>query len=261
MRPPDNKAAWHRPDVAINLSTGHGLQPPEQAVMDKLGPWLEGKRMLDVAVGAGRTTPYFAPIVGSYLGTDFSAPILEEARSSVGDQFSNVSFAVEDMRDLSGYETGSFDFVLCSFNGLDCIDHDERLAVLSEFRRVCDPSGALFFSSHNLGSLRDLFRLEDERQPGLVDKVRRLARYGVLRTLNQSPRRLMTKPHAMVRDGALNFGLNHYYVRPEEQVAQLNLAGFPSVEVYGLDGRLIAGSALDEATDGWLYYLASCPAP
>jgi SAM-dependent methyltransferase len=224
--------------------------------VDKLGTWLEGKRMLDVAVGGGRTTRYFAPIVGSYVGTDFSAPLIEAAQSSLGDEFSNVSFVVEDMRDLSRYETGSFDFVLCSFNAIDSIDRDERLKVLSEFRRVCDSSGAVCFSSHNLGSVPDLFRVGDQRQPGLVDKVRRLARYAVLRAVNESPRRLMAKPHAMVRDGSLNFGLNHYYVRGDEQLAQLRAVGLPTVDVFGLDGRLIADSALNEARDGWLYYLA-----
>jgi SAM-dependent methyltransferase len=253
---PDNRAAWHRADVVVTLGALRGLQPPEQAVMDKLGAWLEGKRMLDVAVGAGRTTPYFAPIVGSYLGTDFSAPVLQGARSSVGDEFGNVSLAVEDMRDLSRYEPGSFDFVLCSFNGLDCISHEERLIVLTEFRRVCEASGAICFSSHNLGSLPDLFRVGDARQPGLVDKVRRLARCAMLRTVNESPRRLMARPYAMVRDGALNFELNQYYVAPHEQLAQLKAAGFPSVDVYGQDGRLVVNGALDHATDGWLYYLA-----
>jgi SAM-dependent methyltransferase len=160
------------------------------------------------------------------------------------------------MRDLTRFETGSFDFVLCSFNGLDCIDHGERLAVLSEFRRVCDPSGAVCFSSHNLGAVSDLFRPREEASPGLAGHARQVARQALLRAVNKPPGRLVSSGHAMVRDGSLNFWLNQYYVTAGEQLAQLKAVGFSSVDVYGLDGKLVPGDALDEAGDAWLYYLA-----
>lgn len=106
--------------------------------------------MLDVGVGLGRTTPYFAPVVASYVGIDYSLPMVESCIARLGDRFSNVSLDVGDVRDLGRFAAGSFDFVLFSYNGLDSIGHDDRLIALAELRRVTDAAGYIFFSSHNL---------------------------------------------------------------------------------------------------------------
>jgi hypothetical protein len=54
----------------------------------------------------------------------------------------------------------------------------------------------------------------------------------------------------------LEFRLRTYYVRPTCQLRQLELAGFSSVELYGLAGEHIDPIDADAASDPWIYYLA-----
>ncbi len=61
---------------------------------------------------------------------------------------------------------------------------------------------------------------------------------------------------AIVNDGAHDFKLMAYYIRPLYQIEQLFAVGFNSIEVIGLDGKKIVGtSKLEKAENDWLHYL------
>ena len=229
----------------------------EKAIIERLGNWLSGKKMLDIGVGAGRTTASFAPLVASYVGVDYSPPMIAACESRLGHQFSNVSLLVGDARDLSAFDTASFDFVFFSFNGLDCVDHADRFKVLSEMRRVCRPDGRICFSAHNIYAAAQLFHLRPHDRSSSLALIRGVIWQFLLRVLNDSPAALAQRPYAIVRDGALKFRVTLYYIRPSVQLAQLAEAGFSDVEIFGHDGQRISPDDVDDSRDLSLHYLAS----
>ena len=103
--------------------------------------------ILDMGIGLGRTTWYLKEFFHEYHGIDYSAQMVELSRK----RFPELDIRLCDARDLSPFEAESMDFVLFSFNGLDTVDHEGRMLVLTETARVLKSKGLFVFSSHNRG--------------------------------------------------------------------------------------------------------------
>lgn len=102
--------------------------------------------ILDLGVGGGRTTPHLSQLASRYVGIDYAEEMIRVCRT----KFPRLQFAVADASDLSGFEAGSFDAVIFSFNGLDHLCPDQkRQRCLQECHRVLKPGGVFIFSSHN----------------------------------------------------------------------------------------------------------------
>jgi ubiquinone/menaquinone biosynthesis C-methylase UbiE len=251
VRPPDNLSSYEEPALVEVFSAHSELQPPERVILDRIATWLTGRRMLDVGVGGGRTTLHFAQVVGSYVGVDYAQPMVDACAARLADRFPEAVFALGDVRDLSAFDSGEFDFVLFSYNGLDTLDHEDRLRALRELRRVVSQHGLLCFSSHNIYGLARLY----------VGDRKRWVKSLAFRALNGSVRSLSVNPYATVRDGTGHFRMIQYYVRPSESLEQLDATGFAVTDVFGLDGRRIEIVDVDRAEDAWLYSLASPSGP
>lgn len=245
--PEVNLDTYNRGPVVRYYADQTYLQKPEQAILDRLRPRLGAMRMLDLGCGAGRTTLHFAMLVREYVGVDFSEEMIRACRARYpAPPGKGVSFQVGDARDLSAFADGSFDFVLFSFNGIDCIpDEAGRRAALREVRRVLPAGGPFCFSSHNLQFHDGLPR---ERHP--------------VRFLRQWLRSRRARRQAGGADIAWLAGgeydgapLRHAYVRPGWQLRELREAGFADVRVFGLDGAEVSGESLPGRRDGWLHYL------
>ncbi|MCU1621865.1 MAG: SAM-dependent methyltransferase [Frankiales bacterium] len=145
----------------------------EQAAVAALLPALPRSRVLDVGVGAGRTTSFLAEAAASYIGVDLAARMVADARR----RFPSADLRVADARDLSAFADGAFDLVVFSLNGVDCLSHEEREAFLRDCARLLAPGGALLFSTHNLDgpSFAEVPSLRDARErlakPGTAAKV------------------------------------------------------------------------------------------
>lgn len=234
------------------------LQRPEQALLKLFKDRWAGMTMLDVGVGTGRTSYTFAPIVKRYVGIDYSSLMIESSRSLLRED-ETTSFLVCDARDMAGTLDERFDFVLFSFNGLDSVGHEDRLAILSEIRRVTKDDGYFCFSSHSLLTLP--FTAErpsfDLRRPirsayQQLKAARRAVRLGrQARQIDEEA--LRREGWGLLRDGAHQFELVVYYVDPSYQARQLEDHGFRVVDVYNLDGDAVS---IDRpGRDPWLYYL------
>src|SRR5215510_11475838 len=163
-----NARAWDVEGLVARYARSTGLQRPERTLIELLSPRLKGIRMLDIGVGAGRTTRHFAPLVSEYLGIDSSPKMIAQCERDFLDRWPRARFAVNDMRDLSAIEDGRFDFVLCSYNSIDYVDHTDRLQSLREIRRVCAPHALFCFSSHNTRSIEQLFSWPRSGSPKLM---------------------------------------------------------------------------------------------
>jgi len=142
------------------------LTPCEQHVFETyLRP---GMAILDLGVGGGRTTPYLSSIASRYAGVDYS----EEMTRACQSKFPHLPFTLADAADLSQFADASFDAVVFSFNGLDCLaPYEKRESCLRESYRVLKPGGVYIFSTHNPRSLFLDWRWDHERLRRLARKV------------------------------------------------------------------------------------------
>ena len=267
-----------RDEVVAEYASFDFLLAPEQAILDGLDG-LESMRMLDLGVGGGRTTSQLLDRVGEYVGVDLSPQMVAACRERFATWIGpRVRFEVGDATDLRDFADASFDLVLFAFQGIDSVvEHERRLRVLREVRRVCADGATFAFSSDNLlyarrrlGYARALrAALPRGRAAQRLARVRRsLAETRRLRRAN-APVRALRGPHAryVIERPVLELGraqpvepveqirIDGYCVEPAEASRQLHCAGFDRVELYGVDGRRMTDApARALAPLPWLYY-------
>jgi SAM-dependent methyltransferase len=234
------------------------LFPTEASIIERFdGSW-SSIRMLDIGIGAGRTTTYFAPLAGEYVGVDYGAAFIEHCREVFGES-DTVRFAVADARELDGAGLGTFDFILFSFNGIDYSDHLSRLRVLRNIRGALNRQGWFLFSSHSLFGVSKWWSSPRAswRHPvhSLVAFGRALVKAPFMLWLN---RRVdleagRAQGHVILNDGAHRLSLTTYYIDPAEQLVQLADAGFFLVAAFNPAGDVI--DPLETGERGWISYL------
>lgn len=243
-----NRRIYEEAGVAAHYARAEGLQPAEEVIAREHDEELRAASMLNVGVGGGRTTAYFGPKVRAYLGVDYSEAMIREVRRKHPAFADRLHHA--DARHLD-HADGTFDFTLFSYNGIDYVEHGDRVAIFAELRRVTRRGGLFVFSTHNLA--RDDMPFRWERSHGLFAAVLGAVRRARLRATNPEHASFAKAPHAMVNDGSFVFRAVTYHVRLGEQVRQLHEAGFSDVVAYsGRTGRRVE---LDgEPGDPWLYF-------
>ena len=255
-----SRAAFSQQSVVESYRRVGELQRPEAAIFSWIGREFAGKRVLDLGVGAGRTTPYLLEISKNYIGIDFSPTMVEACRS----RYPTVEFAVGDARDLSRFAAASFDFVLFSHNGIDCLDHAGRLRVLAEVRRVLAPDGVFVFSTLNRNArpprpwgIRRL-RMQSEASSSLLFVFKKLRLYaaGIFHYLSHRFQEERTEEYAIVATDIFNYDMLFYSISIDAQLTQLRRVGFPEVAVVGYtDARVLQPSEYASRRDPWLYYV------
>jgi SAM-dependent methyltransferase len=251
----DNRQAWNAQRIAAQYRDDDRLQAGELAALGLVGQAVRGRPILDLGVGAGRTTAALRAISADYIGIDFAADMVAACR----DRHPGADIRHMDARDLSVFADGHFGLALFAFNGLDYVGHADRMRILAELHRVIAADGWLLFSSHN--------RARPPRRPwhpgllraaaGQANPARGLAgwlvgigRHLVRRRLEQSH-----PGYAILNDEAHNFRLLTYYIGVDAQCAQLAEAGFRLIAAFGEHGRRIGPD--DRAPDcAWVNYLA-----
>ena len=178
----------------------------------------DGCSLLDMGVGAGRTTAHLAGRT-DYVAIDWAPEMVRAAREA----HPGVRIDVGDATDLA-FADESFDVVLFSFNGIDCVDLVGRRRVYSEALRVLRPGGVFVFSSHNPRFVH--LRPIDHRPRVLAGWVRRFA---------------IAAPAALSAprfcDGAgffedpVDIGMRYYSATPARIRAELCSSGFVPLAV------------------------------
>ena len=252
-----NKDVFESEDVVSVFCPQSRLQKPEENVLKELGQKLSNMKMLDVGVGAGRTTIHFAGLTKEYVGIDYSSNMVKACQKKFSNYPKLLSFLTVDARDLTIFEDGFFDFVLFSWCGIDYVNHEDRLKILMEIRRVTRPGGYFCFQTHNLNYQLNNCSIRFSNNFGQslwsivwVLQMRLLNKRAVWRQI-RSPSKY--KPHILFNDGTHEFRLKTYFIAPIEQFEQLKESGFTETRIYGLDGSEIRN--LTNTTETWLTYL------
>jgi SAM-dependent methyltransferase len=214
-------------------------------------PAIAGQRVLDLGVGTGRTTSVLAALASHYVGLEFSPHMIDAFRR----HHAGAEVLLGDMRDLSRFDVGSFDFVFASCNLVDAVSHTDRLRVFAEVRRVLRPRGLFMFSSHNRRFREALSGpiLRWSRNPGT--QVLHAWRYA--RSLVNHARvrhlRHVENGHAILNDPGHDYAALHYYVERETARAQMEFSGFHVLREFDLSGRTLEPDSDDRETSSVLY--------
>jgi SAM-dependent methyltransferase len=211
-----NYQVYQLDPVAQKFARASNLYPAEEFIFAEYETAIATARVLDIGVGGGRTTNYLLSRCQSYRAIDYSPAMIDACRRRFPECTPDV-FAIGDARDLSAEPTEGYDFVLFSYNGLDYIDHEDRLQVLVEVRRVLSPGGLFFFSTHSLHAFPFSDPEVQERNEHVnLNLMRRQGWYYLI-------------------DGTAS--VVTHYIYPELQKQQLELAGLETVEVLDMDAQ------------------------
>ena len=212
--------------------------------------------MLDIGVGGGRTSQYFAELTRRYVGMDFAPNMVQACRTRYGNRWPHASFSVGDVTNLSGCQDAEFDLVLFSFNSIDCMPVESRMKALAEMKRVCRPGGWVAFSSHNIYNIPRINEFRFTLHPRhIVDEVKR---WTAVRKKNMPMAEAMGHD-AYVRYFDATIG-SHYLIfsRPERQVEALRELGFKEVRMFSIrDGSELTAEQARQPEQSWIYYFCA----
>jgi ubiquinone/menaquinone biosynthesis C-methylase UbiE len=250
-----DKALWNSSKVVHSYAADGKLQMAEQKIMELLGDRLGSMRMLDLGIGGGRTTLHFEPRVNEYVGSDYAENMVEASKKRFPNAGPRTRFEIVDATDMNGVPDACFDFILFSFNGIDCVAPEDRDKVFLEVRRAGKPGGYFAFSTHNLYFIPKLYKIR--RRDTWKEFLYQFYRIPLLYWYNGAPGRYRRRQSAVFRNGVEGFSLNLHYIRPENQVKHLQDLGFKNIRVFSHK----TGDALNVQElaaydkDAWLYYL------
>jgi SAM-dependent methyltransferase len=237
-----NSRLYQRPELVRLYGARDDLLPVESTVLVRYRDDVVGRPVLDLGCGGGRLTSHLALLTPRYVGIDVSPHMVAHCRA----RFPGIPFFERDMRELTELGETSFGAVLAVANLIDAVDHEDRMHVLAEVRRVLAPGGLFAFSSHNRNwALAGASpRLERHRRPlaqlrAGVRFVRQYVHHVRARRFEES-----ALDHAVLNDPGRDYELLHYYITRHAQARQLAEAGFTMLET--LDGM---GRRLDEQDD------------
>lgn len=116
----------------------------ERIAIRQVADQVRGARILDVGVGAGRTSWLVGLLSGDYTGIDYTPAMVDTARQNC--PWADIRVGDACALDI---ESDSVDFVFFSNAGIDSLDHERRSRALAEFARVLRPDGILVYSTLN----------------------------------------------------------------------------------------------------------------
>ena len=251
-----NKKTYQSQKIVKEYSSLGELFKAEKTIFGILKNKLVNMRMLDIGVGGGRTTYYFAPLAKEYLGIDYSEQMINACKKRFPNHSDKISFKACDVRSMRILKDNYFDFILASSNGLDYMPHNDRIKALKEIKRVGRKGGYFSFSTHNLLSIDKLLQIKLSLNP--INMSRIIIRHLLLKTLNKNFNKLKKEKYAVVNDGAHQFRLLTYYIKPKEQIKQLKNLQFNNIRVFSPETgkEIIKKSEIYATTDGSHYGLS-----
>ncbi len=234
----DNENNYEKKEVVHIISQRTFLLKPEQTVLNILRNQLPYMKMLDIGVGGGRTTAFFAGLTREYVGIDYSQEMIRVCQRKFNDHSKKIIFARVDARNMTLFRDGEFDFVLFSSNGIDCVDHLDRIRILREIKRITKNHGYFLFSSLNLNALQGACSVSLSSNPTkFAQNIGEINRLLFLRLTNRyawkmiraNPKELQ---YVIFNNGHYDFGLKLHYIDPGEQLKDLKALEFKNVKVY-----------------------------
>lgn len=193
--------------------------------------------LLDIGCGCGRTSFFLQRMGHTVTGIDIVPEMLNVARKLV----IGADFSLMDACELE-FANESFDYVLFSFNGIDCIfPAAKRTRCLHEIHRVLKPNHPFVFSTHNALSLKNLIPTNRFRFINWLINIKK----------GRFFRRYRIERHP---SGILEI----YVTTPQQEKSELREIGFNMIRVYG---QTSDHPVVTHFLDTWSYYFCRKVSP
>ncbi|RKP46250.1 class I SAM-dependent methyltransferase [Pararobbsia silviterrae] len=256
-----NRATWgSRESLRSYALESTWTDPGEEAAFEWVAKHCTGAPVLDIGVGAGRTVGLMRAISTDYVGVDYTPGLLDRARA----RFPDADLRNMDARDMSSLPSDHFALAMFSYNGIDSVDYEDRVRILSEMRRVVRPGGYLLFSSHNRhgpGYGERIWKLMPRFTPNPVRlgwrtlQSLRVLPVGIYNYLRHSRGNRDFGGYAIAVGAAHNFGIMIVYMTLAEQKRQLEALGLELDIVFGsTDAQPISPDS--DSNAWWLHFIA-----
>ena len=242
------KTCYEKSRIVELYASWKHLWRPETVILDKFRSDISDKKVLDIGCGGGRTTKFLMTLTQQYLGIDYSDKMIQACKV----KYPSLQFMQCDSSDMSMVSNESFDFVLFSFNGIDCMSQNKRIRTLNEVYRVLKNNGVFAFSSHNRDDSKIVVgfnRYERISLHSIKQNILNVCSY-----LKSRKEQEQTETYAILSDPLAGFGQLSYYIRKSDQLKQLADIGFHNIEIVNFDGEFVDERVLDQ-TSHWFYYV------
>jgi SAM-dependent methyltransferase len=256
-----NRRTWQQPATVRAYQRLQGwTDPGEKAAFDHVAAEVRSRPILDIGVGAGRTTGLLQAISTQYVGIDYTEQMVQACRA----RHPEARILKMDARDLSSFDDNQFALVVFSFNGIDAVDLADRHKVMRQVHRVLQANGIFIVSAHNrLGpghGERPRWQVQFSWNPfKLAWRVARSTRSWLRSLPNYRRLRVLNESHpewAVMNAAAHDFGIVVMYTTLAEQKRQLDAAGFrPELVLDNVRGLPVADDA-DVRDVWWFHYVA-----
>jgi SAM-dependent methyltransferase len=242
------------------------LDGGEAAALALAAPHVRGRPVLDIGVGGGRTTPLLRLLSDDYTAVDYSPNMIDAFRRS----FPQFPAYVADARDMYRIADGRYGLVLFSNNGMDTVDHDDRVSVLRECRRVVADDGIVVVATLNKdgpGFGESPFQLSRPNRPMTFSLRKIVVSVGrrvldpagsVRRVVNWRRHRRLTVDHGSWAVGPLaahDFGPVMHFTSLTDLRSLVVGAGFDILSILGDDGAAIPPEVTESTVDNFTVVL------
>jgi len=249
------KQIYESKKVVRNYIKGFNkLMPAEKILYDSLVHKLSRNAMLDLGVGAGRTTRFFAPRFNKYIGVDISYGMIEACKK-IFRNLTNAEFIIANAASLPPLSVNKFDFIMFSFNGIDYLTLDERILFCADSYNLLENDGIFAFSTHNANAIKRLYRYRLPSRTNPLGFITEIFHYIKIRKINGSMNRFLNKSFFHIYDGGEYFKALTAYILPSYQISILKNAGFNKVETIDMKGNYIPVEKADLYDNEWIHYI------
>lgn len=249
----ENQQIYESKKVVRNYKGLNKIFPAEKVLLDMIVRKPDKETMLDLGIGAGRTTYHFASIFSKYIGVDFSAGMIEASADRFKER-SNAEFIRSDVTSLPPLSIDKFDLILYSLNGIDYLRNlDERVKLFSKIYALLKNDGVFAFSAHNTKAITRLYTFQwPRRNPYRI--ITEYIKQKKLRKINGPVSGFLNKDFFQLYDGGEYFRALTSYISPELQLKQLKEAGFKRIQTIGIKGNELSLEQAVNSDDDWIHY-------
>lgn len=248
----EHNADMFRERNVVEFFANAPIKPAEVVLFLSFISAFQGKSVLDLGVGAGRTTQYLSRFAGRYVGVDCSREMLSHCAS----RFPDAELVFADIRNLSVLGSDKFDFILASCMVVDGFSHTDREALLRDTRDRLAPEGVFAFSAHNRAHFRSSHgpKLAMSRNP--VTQIRFIWEYliSMRNHRRMKPFEERHETYALLNDTSFSWKGMVYHIDRAAQEIQLRDAGFTIFTVLDTSGNALGPDDAGRSSSE-LYYV------